>query len=223
MNINAKHIEEMGGLVSLEMELSTPDLSEFDGKEVTAYLFDAFGVARYEDKHLFLVYPGLGNAKMDEQIRRTINQKRYGNRLPDNFKITVDDLAMCFAEVEEITQHEYVNQLMRGMITYSPSRLLPRKLSGEKLREQTRRIIMNPPKHLYIFKDDSEFLKELDGKIYAISDLHGDVICDVLEEDMTALEDQDVIADGQIVCAESIDYIRSQRVEVIFLNKPTRQ
>lgn len=223
MNINAKHIEEMGGLTSLEMELNTPDLPEFDGKEVTAYLFDAFGVARYEDKYLFLVYPGLGNARMDEQIRRTINRDRYGNRLPDNFKITVDDLAMCFAEVEEITQHEYVNQLMRGMITYSPSRLLPRRLSGEKLREQTHKIIMNPPKHLYIFKDDSEFLKELDGKIYAISDRHGDVICDVLEEDMTALEDQDVIADGQIVCAESIDYICSQRVEVIFLNKPTRQ
>lgn len=219
MNINAKHIEEMGGLVSLEMELNTPYLPEFDEKEVTAYLFDAFGVARYEDKYLFLVYPGLGNARMDEQIRRTINRDRYGNRLPDNFKITVDDLAMCFAEVEEITHEEYVNQLMRGMITYSPSRLLPRRLSGEKLREQIRRIIMNPPKHLYIFKDDSEFLKELDGKIYAISDLHGDVICDVLEEDMTVLEDQDVIADGQIVCTESIDYIRSQRVEVIFLNK----
>ena len=221
MNINAKHIEEMGGLTSLEMELNTPDLPEFDGKEVTAYLFDAFGVARYEDKYLFLVYPGLGNARMDEQIRRTINRDRYGNRLPDNFKITVDDLAMCFAEVEEITHEEYVNQLMRGMITYSPSRLLPRRLSGEKLREQIRRIIMNPPKHLYIFKDDSDFLKELDGKIYAISDLHGDVICDVLEEDMTVLEDQDVIANGQIVCADSIDYIRSQRVEAIFLNKST--
>lgn len=219
MNINAKHIEEMGGLVSLKMELNTSDLPEFDEKQVTAYLFDSLGVARYEDKYLFLVYPGLGDAKMDEQIRRTINRDRYGNRLPDNFKITVDDLAMCFAEVEEITHEEYVNQLMRGMITYSPSRLLPRRLSGEKLREQIRRIIMSPPKHLYIFKDDSEFLKELDGKIYAISDLHGDVICDVLEEDMTALEDQDIIANGQIVCVGSIDYIRSQRVEVIFLNK----
>lgn len=219
MNINAKHIEELGGLLSIKMELNAPDLPEFDEKEVTAYLFDSFGVARYEDKYLFLTYPGLGNAKMDEQIRRTINQKRYGNRLPDNFKVTVDDLAMCFAEVEEITHYEYVNQLMRGMITYSPTRLLPRKLSGEKLREQTRRIIMNPPKHLYIFKDDNEFLKELDGKIYAISDLRGDVICDVLEEDMAALDEQDIISEGQIVCADSLDYIRSERVEVIFLNK----
>lgn len=219
MNINAKHIEELGGLLSIKMELNAPDLPEFDEKEVTAYLFDSFGVARCEDKYLFLTYPGLGNAKMDEQIRRTINQKRYGNRLPDNFKVTVDDLAMCFAEVEEITHYEYVNQLMRGMITYSPTRLLPRKLSGEKLREQTRRIIMNPPKHLYIFKDDNEFLKELDGKIYAISDLRGDVICDVLEEDMAALDEQDIISEGQIVCADSLDYIRSERVEVIFLNK----
>ncbi len=219
MNINAKHIEELGGILSIKMELNTPNLPEFDEKEVTAYLFDSFGVARYEDKYLFLTYPGLGNAKMDEQTRRTINQKRYGNRLPDNFKVTVDDLAMCFAEVEEITHNEYVNQLMKGMITYSPTRLLPRKLSGEKLREQTRRIIMNPPKHLYIFKDDNEFLKELDGKIYAISDLHGDVICDVLEEDMAALDEQDIISEGQIVCADSLDYIRSERVEVIFLNK----
>nr|DAE55301.1 MAG TPA: hypothetical protein [Caudoviricetes sp.] len=219
MNINSKHIEELGGLVSLKMELNTPDLPEFDEKEVTAYLFDAFGVARCEDKYLFLKYPGLGNAKMDEQIRRTINRDRYGYRLPDKFKITVDDLAICFAEVEEITLNEYVNQLMKGMVTYSPTRMLPRRLSGERLREQTMRIIMNPPKHLYIFKDDSEFLKELDGKIYAISDLNGNVICDVLEEDMTALEDQDIISDGQTVYAGSIDYIRSQRVEVIFLNK----
>lgn len=219
MNINAKHIEELGGILSIKMELNTPNLPEFDEKEVTAYLFDSFGVARYDDKYLFLTYPGLGNAKMDEQIRRTINQKCYGNRLPDNFKVTVDDLAMCFAEVEEVTHNEYVNQLMKGMITYSPTRLLPRKLSGEKLREQTRRIIMNPPKHLYIFKGDNEFLKELDGKIYAISDLHGDVICDVLEEDMAALDEQDIISEGQIVCADSLDYIRSERVEVIFLNK----
>lgn len=223
MNINAKHIEALGGLMSLEMELNTPDLPEFDEKKVTAYLFDAFGVARHEDKYLFLVYPGLGNAMEDEQIRRTINQNRFGNRLPDDFKITIDDLAMCFAEVEEINHEEYVRQLMKGIFTNSKSLFKGTGMTAEKFREHNLRIIMTPCKNLYIYKDDREFLKELDGKVYAISNLNGDIICDVLKEDMIMLEDQGLIADNQIISADSIEYIRSQRVEIIFLTKPIRR
>lgn len=223
MNINAKYIEALGGLMSLEMELNTPDLPEFDEKKVTAYLFDAFGVARYEDKYLFLEYPGIGNAMVDEQIRRTINQNCYGNRLPDNFKVTFDDLAMCFAEVEEINHEEYVRQLMKGIFTNSKSMFKGTKMTADIFREHVFRIVKSPCKHLYIFKDDREFLKELDGKIYAISDLNGNIICDVLEDDMITLEEQDVISDGKIVSADSIEYIRSERVEIIFLTKPTKR
>lgn len=223
MNINVQHIEALGGLMSLEIELNTPDLPEIDEKKVTAYLFDAFGVARYEDKYLFLEFPGLGNAMVDEQIRRTINQNRYGNRLPDNFKVTIDDLAMCFAEAEEINHEEYVRQLLKGIFTNSKSLFKGTQMTAEIFREHNLRIVKNPCKHLYIFKDDREFLKELDGKIYAISDLNGNIICDVLEEDMITLEEQDVISDNQIVSADSIEYILSQRVEVIFLTKPTKR
>lgn len=223
MNINVQHIEALGGLMSLEIELNTPDLPEIDEKKVTAYLFDAFGVARYEDKYLFLEFPGLGNAMVDEQIRRTINQNRYGNRLPSNFKVTIDDLAMCFAEVEEINHEEYVRQLMKGIFSNSKSLFKGSKMTPEIFREHNLRIIKTPCKHLYIYKDDREFLKELDGKIYAISDLNGNIICDVLEEDMITLEEQDVISDNQIVSADSIEYILSQRVEVIFLTTPTKR
>lgn len=223
MNINAKHIEALGGLMSLEMELNTPDLPEFDEKKVITYLFDTFGVARHEDKYLFLEYPGLGNAMVDEQIWRTINRNRYGNRLPDNFKVTIDDLAMCFAEVEDINHEEYVRQLLKGIFTNSKSLFKGTKMTADIFREHVLRIIKSPCKHLYIFKDDSVFMKELDGKIYAISDLNGNVICDVLEDDMITLEEQDVISDGKIVSAASIEYIRSERVEIIFLTKPTKR
>lgn len=223
MNINAKHIEALGGLMSLEMELNTLDLPQVDEKKVTAYLFDTFGVARHEDMYLFLTYPGIGNAMMDEQIRRTVNQNRYGNRLPDNFKVTFDDLAICFAEVEEINHEEYVRQLIKGIFTNSKSLFKGTKMTAEIFREHILRIIKSPCKHLYIFKNDREFLKELDGKIYAISDLNGNFICDVLEEDLITLEDHDVISNGQIVSADSIEYIRSERIEIIFLTKTTRR
>ena len=219
MNINAKRIEELGGLVSLTMELNTPDFPEVNEKEVTAYLFDGFGVAECEGRYLFLTYPGVGNAMLDEQMRRTINQNRYGNRLPDDFKITVDDLAMCFSEVEEITHEEYVRQLMKGIFSNSKSLFKGTKMTPDKFREHNLRIIMAPCKHLYIFKAHDEFMKELDGKVYAVSDKNGDFICDLLEDDMVTLDDQDIISDSEIVSTDSIEFVRSQRVEVIILNR----
>lgn len=223
MNINAKRIEELGGLVSLTMELNTPDFPEVDEKEVTAYLFDAFGVAQCEDRYLFLTYPGIGNAMLDEQMRRTINQNRFGNRLPGDFKITVDDLAMCFARVEEITHEEYVRQLMKGIFTNTKALFKGIKMTPEKSREHNLRIIMAPCKHLFIFKEYDEFTAELDGKVYAVIDKNGSVICDLLEEDMITLEEQDLISDGEIVTTDSIEYIRSQRVEIIILNKANKR
>ena len=219
MNINAKRIEELGGLVSLTMELNTPDFPEVDEKEITVYLFDGFGVAQCEGRCLFLTYPGIGNAMLDEQMRRTINQSRYGNRLPDDFKITVDDLAMCFAEVEEINHEEYVRQLMKGIFSNSKSLFKGTKMTPDKFRGHNLRIIMAPCKHLFIFKDHDEFMKELDGKVYAVSDKNGDFICDLLEADMVTLDDQDIISDGEITTLDSIEFVRSQRVEIIILNR----
>lgn len=219
MNINAKHIEELGGLMSLEIEPNAPDIPEIDGKEVTAYLFDGYGVAKHEDMYLFLTYPGIGNAMVDEQIRRTINQYRFGNRLPDNFKVTYDDLAMCYATFEEINHEEYIRQLMKGIFTNSKSLFKGTGMTAEKFREHNLSIVMSPCKHLYIFKDDREFLKELDGKIYAILDLSGNVISDVMEEDMITLEEQGIISNNQIVSTDSIEYVRSSRVEIVILER----
>lgn len=230
MNINAKRIEELGGLVSLTMELNTPDFPEVDEKEITAYLFDAFGVAQCEGRYLFLPYRcsrgihGWQRCKIERGwMRRTINQNRYGNRLPDDFKITVDDLAICFAEVEEITHEEYVRQLMKGIFTNTKSLFKGTKMTPEKSREHNRRIIMAPCKHLFIFKEHDEFMKELDGKVYAVTDKTGNVICDLLEEDMVALDDQDLISEGEIVSLDSIEYLRSQRVEIIILNRAPKR
>lgn len=219
MNINAKRIEELGGLASLTMELNTPDFPEVDGKEITAYLFDGFGVAQCQERYLFLTYPGIGNSMLDEQMRRTINQNRYGNRLPEDFKVTVDDLAMCFAEIEEINHEEYVRQLMKGIFSNSKSLFKGTKMTPKKSREHNLKIIMSPCKNLFIFKEHDEFMKELDGKVYAVTDKNGNVICDLLEEDMITLDDQDLISEGEIVTTDSIEYLRSQRVEIIILNR----
>lgn len=229
MNINAKRIEELGGLVSLTMELNTPDFPEVDQKEITAYLFDAFGVAQCDDKYLFLTYPGIGNAKMDKQIRRTINQNRFGNRLPDNFKVTIDDLAMCFAEVEEINHEEYVRQLYKGIFSNSKSLFKGTKMTAEKFREHNLRIIKRPCKHLYIYQNESDFLSVLDGKIYAVCDMDGKYLCDVLEEDLLQLETEKKVIDpsgnnslnDMRICDAAVrDYIYSQRIEIIILSNP---
>ena len=53
------------------------------------------------------------------------------------------------------------------------------------------------------FNSEEEFLKELDGKVYAISDKGGEFLCDILEDDFCKLLDS-----GDIInlCDTSVDY-----------------
>lgn len=45
------------------------------------------------------------------------------------------------------------------------------------------------------FNSQEEFLKALDGKVYAISAKNGDFLCDILEEDLLKLLDERIIID----------------------------
>lgn len=219
MNINAKHIEELGGLTILEMELNTPDIPEIDEKEVTAYLFDGVGLVQCDGLYVELTYPMLYDSKSDVQVRRTINQERYGNRLPDNFKMTIDDLAICYGEAEIIEHKDYVSTLTTGLFATMGKWAKKADDDPTQLNQKLLAIAGDPCKHFYILKNQKEFLKELDGKVYAIMDSKENVICDVLEEDMVTLEEQGIVSDGYIVSEDSIEYVRSQRVEIIILNK----
>lgn len=52
------------------------------------------------------------------------------------------------------------------------------------------------------FNSEEEFLKELDGKVYAISGENGEFICDILEDDLCKLLDSgDIIG----LCDTSVD------------------
>lgn len=53
------------------------------------------------------------------------------------------------------------------------------------------------------FNSEEEFLKELDGKVYAISDKGGEFLCDILEDDFCKLLDSDDIIN---LCDTSVDY-----------------
>ena len=62
------------------------------------------------------------------------------------------------------------------------------------------------------FNSEEEFLKELDGKVYAISDKGGEFLCDILEDDFCKLLDS-----GDIInlCDTSVDYkIMSKKAHV---------
>ena len=52
------------------------------------------------------------------------------------------------------------------------------------------------------FNSEEEFLKELDGKVYAISDKGGEFLCDILEDDLCKLLDSGVIIN---LCDTSVD------------------
>ena len=53
------------------------------------------------------------------------------------------------------------------------------------------------------FNSEEEFLKELDGKVYAISGKNGKFICDILEDDLCKLLDSGDVID---LCDTSVDY-----------------
>ena len=133
--------------------------------------------------------------------------------------MTIDDLAICYGEVEEIDYNDYLSILTTGLFTTMGRWAKGSYRSSSELNQKLLSIVRVPCKHLYILKGQDEFLKELDGKVYGITDVNGMTICDVLEEEMLFLDDQDIISDGQLTTPDALEYVRSQRVEIIILNK----
>lgn len=205
MKINSLEIDRMGGVVALEMEPNTPDIPEINEVEVTAYLFDGYGVFTYNDKYYKISYDKLEDAKDDEQVRMTINEYRYGNRLVgyDDWEITVDDMAICFGEIEACEYSEYVSYIIDGLI-YNASNLNVEDgerevLSPSDLAVSLREMEKNPPKYLHFYQDRDDLVEALDGEIYPVydenkrDDENQGWICDVLLEDLLKLEEQGVI------------------------------
>lgn len=45
------------------------------------------------------------------------------------------------------------------------------------------------------FKSEKDFLQELDGKVYAVSDKNGNYLCDIIEDDYFKLSDLGILVD----------------------------
>lgn len=206
MNINAESIEQLGGLTTLEMELNTPELPEVDEKTVTTYLFDGYGVFSCNDSYYTISYQQLDKVWGNEQVRRHINMHRYGNRLPNDFEVTIDDLAICFGEVESCEYSEYVSYIIDGLIENATRMLVEdgvrEVLSVNDYSQKLREIEKTPPKHLYLLKDLNDLGEQFDGEIYSVSDEMGEHICDVLQEDLIDLEKQGIINNQGILTSE---------------------
>lgn len=91
--------------------ISAPDKPEIDDKVVTAMLFDGWGLAQCSELYILFEYPTIERCEKDKFMKRSINQMRYGYRLPDDFKITFDDSLFCFGTIS-IISHKTYNSLM---------------------------------------------------------------------------------------------------------------
>ena len=204
MKINSFEIDRMGGVVTCEMEPNTPDILEINEVEVITYLFDGYGVFTHNNKYYKISYDKLEDVKDDEQILRTINEYRYGNRPPDaSWDITVDDMALTFGEVEECEYSEYVSYLIDGLISNASNLTVEdgerEVLSPDYIASKLREIKKTPPKYLYYFTDRDDLVEQFDGEIYPVydenkrDDENQGWICDVLLEDLLVLEKQGII------------------------------
>lgn len=203
MEINAMTIERLGGCTYNPLEPNTPDIPEIDGVEIEAILFDGFGVCHHEGKYYLMSYAKLEDVKDDEQVRRTINEYRYGNRLPNDFEVTIDDLALTFGEFEECEHSEYVSYLIDGLVSNIEHLIVEdgkrEVLSPDECATKLREIEKCPPKYLYYFTDRDDLVEQFDGEIYPVYDQtkrgekNDGWICDVLLKDLLILEEQGVI------------------------------
>ncbi|MFR9546008.1 MAG: hypothetical protein SNJ29_10580 [Rikenellaceae bacterium] len=191
MEINAKMIDEMGGLVLWQMEPNTPNIPEINEIEIDTYLFDGYGVATHNNKYYKLSYQRLEEIADDEQVNREVNAYRYGNREPDDLEITIDDMAMTYGEFEECEHLEYVSYLIEGLISNANKMSIEDGvrtcLSCDDYISQLREVERCPPKHLYLFRDHGELVEQFDGEIYPVYDFNGEYLCDVLTADLLSL------------------------------------
>ncbi|MFR9545935.1 MAG: hypothetical protein SNJ29_10205 [Rikenellaceae bacterium] len=225
MKVNIAEIGCMGGCVHLPFEPNTPDIPELDGGVVVeSMLFDGVGVCEYNDKYYVIKYPKLEEVEGDEQVRRTVNQHRYGYRLPDNFDIGVDDMALTFGNIEECEHSEYVSYLVEGLINHVNKMMVEdgerEVLSINDYSTRLREIEKCPPKYLYLFAKLKDFSEEFEGKVFSVSDDRDNHICDVLQDDLAELENQGIIDNNATLTSEEHRAILlATRFEVIVFLK----
>ncbi len=228
----------MGGCIYLPFEPNTPDIPEIDGVVVDAALFDGSGVIAYNGKYYHINYPQQEDVREDEQIRRVINQHRFGYRLPDHFDITADDLALTFGAIEECEYSEYVSYLIEGLISNASNMSVEDGkrscLTCDEYISKLQKLESCPPKYLYYFTDRDDLVEQFDGEIYPVYDENkrGDAtdgwICDLLLKDLLELEEQGVIRPDKVaelnepylVSEEHRAKLLASRFEaIIFINK----
>lgn len=227
MKIHAQQLESFGVLICQEIEPNTPNIPEIDEVEVAMYLFDGEGVFEHNGKHYYAHYPLLQDCIDDSQIRSYINNYRFGGRLADEDPITIDDLCICYGEFEECTEKEFAKYFFENLEkALSKAEITPDSI--KRFNHIKKGVLENPPKNLYVFKDVQTFLEALDGKVYATYDCDGIELCDVLEEDLISLEEQNVLHDPygendlndmRLTSPDKRDFLESQRVEIIILNR----
>ncbi|MFI3294090.1 MAG: hypothetical protein SNI70_11320 [Rikenellaceae bacterium] len=197
MEINAKMIDEMGGLVLWQMEPNTPNFPEINEIEIDTYLFDGYGVATHNNRHYKLSYKRLEEVADDEQVHREVNAYRYGNRESDDLEITIDDMVMTYGEFEECERSEYVSYLIEGLISNASNMSVEdgkrRCLSCDDYITQLKELESCPPKYLCYFTDDDDLVEQFDGEIYPVYDFNGDYLCDVLTADLLNLVEEGFI------------------------------
>lgn len=70
-----------------------------------------------------------------------------------------------------------------------------------------------------IFNNEQEFLNELDGKVYAISNGDGEYLCDILEEDYLNLLDEGICINLDMepdICINSYSqYILTMTLDIL--------
>ena len=61
-----------------------------------------------------------------------------------------------------------------------------------------------------IFDTERDFLNQLDGKVYAVSNRKGEIICDVLEDDYLILLNEDILIDRNMMMTRGIDIEKTE-------------
>lgn len=220
MKLNFNQLESSRTLMYADILLNAPDIPELDDLEIQFCLFPTFGLAHHSDKYIQLDYPSISEVDEDEQMRRTINRNLFGNRLPDDFEVTLDDVAVCFGVASPISESFYNAQLIQGLKNTADAIVEGTSVSLDKFQQVLSDKTTPLCKHLHIYRDHADLVQSLDGKVYAVKDTNGIILCDLLEEDLFLPEKAGKIDDNaRLTDTKHKDFILSQRIEIMYLTR----
>lgn len=160
------------------IEIGAKSLYPHNSIEVAFGVFDCLALGIHLDenksyKYARLRYPSLEEARQNANGEVDhIHHCRYAHQIGPHYQIQLDDLAVCFGDLDWITKDVFCEELKKGMAKMSIC-----------------------PKHLHIFKEEGDFLDAFDGMIHAIADAKGEYLCDLHEKDLVEfLESGDVLS-----------------------------